>query len=130
MERLVNLKKLHLEANHIFKISGLDSLSNLEELELSGNEISKIEGLNNLRNLKELLLNKNKIKKIEGLEKLIHLEHLDLSDNQGTTIDLRAFSSPDLIRSKASLICSRGNLFVTSSLTFIFPVLAISMILG
>ena len=62
LKQLVNLKKLDLSFNKIYKIDNLDTLVSLKELNLSYNQIDHIENLSKIPGLKILNLDHNKIR--------------------------------------------------------------------
>jgi hypothetical protein len=82
LENLVNLEVLNLDYNRITEIKGLDNLASLKELYLNYNRITEIKGLDNLANLKELYLNYNKISEMKNLDKLHNLVRLYLGENK------------------------------------------------
>jgi hypothetical protein len=82
LEKLVNLKILHLFENLLEKIENLEHFIKLTELNLNKNKnITKIEGLDNLEMLVCLSLTSNEIEKIEGLDNLYKLSQLFLFNN-------------------------------------------------
>lgn len=81
LDRLVNLRGLHLDENHISKIEGLDRLVNLKSLNLNQNNITKIEGLERLVDLREIYISFNEIERLEGLDQLEKLVTLYLGGN-------------------------------------------------
>jgi len=82
---------LHLDNQHLSKISNLEKLENLKWASFKNNDITKIEGLEFCPNLIELLLSGNCISKLEGLNHLKQLEYLDLSNNNIASLDGIAF---------------------------------------
>jgi Leucine-rich repeat (LRR) protein len=83
---LPNLEELYLGYNQIGRISdlGLQRMPNLKILHLQGNKISKVDGLEQMTNLIELVLDKNQIKVIDSLSflSLINLRELHVKDNR------------------------------------------------
>ena len=82
LEKCPELIELVLDTNKITRIEGLEGCPKLRILNFWENDIEKIEGLENLHSLKELILGYNSIAKIEGLENCQNLRHLDLQYNQ------------------------------------------------
>ena len=59
LEKLTQLKFLHLTNNQLTDVKGLEKLTNLERLYLQGNKLTDVKGLENLTQLKSLLLYDN-----------------------------------------------------------------------
>jgi len=78
---------LHLDGQHLSKISNLDKLEHLKWASFNNNDITKVEGLENTRELVELSLSGNCISRIEGINHLTQLQHLDISNNNITSLD-------------------------------------------
>ena len=87
LSRFSRLRKIHLDANKIKKIIGLDKIYDLEEIYLNFNSLKSIENLSHLKKLRKLVLKNNKISKIEGIKDLKNLKELDLSNNQISKIE-------------------------------------------
>lgn len=86
IERLTNLKSLHINCNAIKDISKISSLKNLKILQLRHNLITDISSLSNLTNLEYIDLKFNKISDITSLTNLTKLKYLDLSENNITDL--------------------------------------------
>ncbi len=59
LEKLTQLKSLHLILNQLTDVKGLKKLTNLTWLALSSNQLTSVKGLENLTQLKELYLGGN-----------------------------------------------------------------------
>lgn len=89
---------VHLEGQHITKLSHLDRLENLRWASFSDNDLTKIEGLDNCSKLEDLSLDNNCIAKLEGLSKVTRLRRLSLSHNELKTLDTGALAQlPHLV---------------------------------
>ncbi|XP_074662952.1 leucine-rich repeat-containing protein 9-like [Tubulanus polymorphus] len=82
---------LHLDNQHISKLSNLDRLENLRWASFNNNDITKLEGLESCIHLEELSLENNCISKIEGLSRLGRLRRLSLGHNFITSLDVSCF---------------------------------------
>lgn len=78
---------LHLDNQHLSKISNLEKLEHLKWASFNNNDITKVEGLEHTKELVELSLSGNCISRIEGLNHLINLQHLDISNNNLSNLD-------------------------------------------
>ncbi|KAJ3267809.1 hypothetical protein HK104_005604 [Borealophlyctis nickersoniae] len=79
---------LHLGANKLESLQGLEKLTNLLVLNVSHNELNRISHhVSSCTKLKALILNHNKIARIENLSTLQELTTIVLSDNKLTQID-------------------------------------------
>ena len=59
LEKLPQLKQLHLEHNQLTDVTGLENLKQLESLNLVGNKLTDVKDLENLTQLTELWLKDN-----------------------------------------------------------------------
>ena len=66
-------------------MKGLEKLTQLKELHLIVNQLIDVKGLEELTQLKHLSLDYNKLTDVKGLEKLTQLERLFLKDNPDLT---------------------------------------------
>ena len=87
LEKLTQLKELHLPNNQLTDVKGLEKLTQLTYLDLSNNQLTDVKGLENLTQLKELFLFENQLTDVKGLERLTQLEALGLIYNK--LIDLK-----------------------------------------
>ena len=78
LEKLTNLKGLHLQRNSLTDVKGLEKLDQLETLILGDNQLTDVKGLENLTQLTWLHLGSNKLTNVMGLEKLTQLKYLYL----------------------------------------------------
>src|SRR5699024_4857399 len=91
LEKLTDLKELHLSGNSITELSVLQHLTNLEELYLSENGIEQLpEEIADLEKLRILYLPFNQIEDISLLEGLTKLEALNIEDNEITNFGILA----------------------------------------
>ncbi|VDP84994.1 unnamed protein product [Echinostoma caproni] len=89
MERLINLKFLNVDYNHLKSLRGVFQCINIEELSAENNFISMIDELENLKKLRRLLLGNNAIKSLTNipdgsilqLKSLANLTVIDLHGN-------------------------------------------------
>ena len=85
LEKLTQLRDLHLSDNKLTDVKGLEKLTQLQWLSLYGNQLTDVKGLENLTQLKVLLLAGNQLTDVKGLEKLTKLKELYLRDNPSLT---------------------------------------------
>ncbi|TPP62780.1 Leucine-rich repeat-containing protein 9 [Fasciola gigantica] len=64
IERLINLRYINLDYNHLKSLKGISHCTNLEEVSAEHNFISTMEDLERLKKLKRLLLGNNAIKSL------------------------------------------------------------------
>ena len=85
LEKLTQLRELHLSFNRLTDVKGLEKLTKLEELNLQGNQLTSVKGLEKLAQLEYLNLNFNQWTDLKELEKFTQLELLRLDDNPDLT---------------------------------------------
>jgi len=71
--------------NQLTGVKGLEKLTQLKMLHLSGNQLTSVEGLEKLTQLKELDLRRNQLTDLKGLENLTQLKALYLYFNPALT---------------------------------------------
>ena len=85
LEKLTQLRDLHLSDNKLTDVKSLEKLTQLQWLSLYGNQLTDVKGLENLTQLKVLLLAGNQLTDVKGLEKLTQLTLLHLTGNPDLT---------------------------------------------
>ena len=86
LEKLTQLKTLNLRSNRLTEVpKELEKLTQLTSLELGVNQLTSLKGLENLTQLKTLSLKFSQLADVKGLVKLDQLEVLDLSYNPALT---------------------------------------------
>ena len=85
LEKLTQLRALHLGNNQLRDVKGLEKFTQLTSLSLDDNQLRDVKGLEKLTQLTELNLFLNKLTDVKGLEKLTQLKGLILTDNPDLT---------------------------------------------
>lgn len=90
LTKLLFLKKLIINDNHITDLSPLSDLQQLRELNIDGNAISDLSVLNNLKSLEVLSIENTKVVDINPLENMKDLRILNISNTNIKNIKMLA----------------------------------------
>ena len=82
---LEKVTRLGIVNKNLTDVKGLEKLTQLKFLHLSNNQLTDVKGLEKLTKLKSLYLNNNQLTDVKGLEKLTKLKYLSLTDNPDLT---------------------------------------------
>ena len=99
LEKLTQLKELHLANQKLTEVKSLEKLTQLEHLVLQSNSLTSVKGLEELTQLVYLNLNNNQLTDVKGLAKLTQLKILQLHGNQLT--DVKGLETLDQLKELA-----------------------------
>ena len=80
LTKLLFLKKLIINDNHITDLSPLGELQQLKELNIDGNAVSDISVLNNIKSLEVLSIENTRVVDINALDDMTHLRILNIAN--------------------------------------------------